>query len=118
MQRKGEMFAMGVIAILIAIGGRQLLTTLGHNRTMGALLAAALIFVALRQLRSAYDPAAPDARVEVTKAGAYFVAALLALIAILFPARWALGSCVVAAEVAIVFDIITLAARSRTAGGT
>ena len=108
---------MGVIAALIAVGGRQLLVTLGHNKTWGAVLAAALVFVAVRELRSAYDPAAPDVRVEVTKAGAYFCAALLALWAVLFPARWVFGSCIVAAEVAIVFDIITLAARSRIAGG-
>jgi hypothetical protein len=117
MQRKGEMLAMGAIAVLIAVGGRQLLVTLGHYKTWGALLAAALVFVAVRELRTAYDPAAPDARVEVTKAGAYFIAALLTLIAVLVPQRWAFGSCIVAAEIAVVFDLITLAARSRTAGG-
>jgi predicted NBD/HSP70 family sugar kinase len=117
MQRTGEMIAMGVIAVLIAVGGRQLLGLLGHDKTWGALIAAALVFVAVRQLRNAYDPALPEARVEVTRAGAYFVAALLTLIAVLVPQRWAFGSCIVAAEIAIVFDIITLAARSRAAGG-
>jgi len=117
MQRKGEMIAMIVIAVLIAVGGRQLLITLGHYKTWGAVLAAALVFVAVRELRTAYDPSAPDARVEVTKAGAYFVAALLTLIAVLVPQRWAFGSCIVSVEIALVFDIITLAARMRTAGG-
>jgi hypothetical protein len=117
MQRKGEMIAMGAIAVLIAIGGRQLLVTLGHYKTWGALLAALLVFLAVRELRTAYDPTAPDARVEVTKAGAYFCAAILALWAIVAPARWVFGSCIVAAEIAVVFDIITLAARSRAAGG-
>ncbi len=111
------MIAMGAIALLIAIGGRQLLVMLGHYKTWGALLAAALVFIAVRELRAAYDPASPDVRVEVTKAGAYFCAAVLALWAVLAPARWVFGSCIVAAEVAVVFDLITLAARSRTAGG-
>jgi len=117
MQRKGEMIAMGAIAVLIAIGGRQLLATLSHQKTWGALLAAAIVFLAVRELRGAYNPALPDARVEVTKAAAYFCAAALALWAILAPARWVVGSCIVAAEVAVVFDIISIAASSRTAGG-
>ena len=112
------MIAMGVIAVLIAIGGHNLLVTLGHYKVWGALLGVALIVLAVRELRAAYDPAAVDARVEVTKAGAYLIAAVLVLWAILFPARWVFGSCIVAVEVAIVFDIITLAARSRIAGGT
>jgi hypothetical protein len=118
MQRKGELIAMGAIAVLVAIGGRTLLVSLGHEKVWGALLGVALIALAVRELRAAYDPAAVDARVEVTKAGAYLIAAVLVLWAILAPARWVFGSCIVAAEVAIVFDIITLAARSRTAGGT
>jgi hypothetical protein len=118
MQRKGEVIAMGVIAVLIAIGGHNLLVSLGQNKGWGALFGIALIVLAVRELRTAYDPAQPDARVEVTKAGAYLVAALLVLWAILFPARWVFGSCIVAAEVALVFDIITQLARSRAAGGT
>jgi predicted NBD/HSP70 family sugar kinase len=117
MQRKGEMIALGAIAVMIAIGGRQLLATLGHYKTWGALLAALLVFLAVRELRAAYDPAAPEARVEVTRTGAYFCAAILTLWAVLAPARWVIGSCIAAAEIAVVFDIITLAARSRTAGG-
>jgi hypothetical protein len=118
MQRKGEVIALCAIAVLIAVGGRQLLVTLGHNKAWGAVIAAGLIFITLRELRTSYNPAAPEARVEVTKAGAYFCAALLVLAAVLIPARWAFGACIAAAEIAVVFDIITLAARGRTAGGT
>jgi hypothetical protein len=42
---------------------------------------------------------------------------LLALWAILAPARWVFGSCIVAAEIAVVFDLITVVARGRVAGG-
>jgi hypothetical protein len=117
MQRTGELIVMGAIALMIAVGGRQLLVTLGHTKTWGALLGALLIVVALRQLRAAYDPASPDVRRDVTRASAYLCAAILALWAILWPARWVFGSCIAAAEIAIVFDIITLAAQRRTAGG-
>ncbi len=112
------MIAMGVIAVLIAIGGHNLLVGLGGNKLWGGLFGVALIVLAVRELRGAYDPSRPDARAEVTKSGAYLIAAVLVLWAILFPARWVFGSCIVAAEVALVFDIITLAARSRATGGT
>jgi len=118
MQRKGEMIAMGAIAVLIAIGGRSLLVTLGQYKLWGVVLGAALVFLAVSELRRAYDPTAPEARIEVTKAGAYFIAAVLVLWAILDPARWVYGSCIAAAEIAVVFDLITLVARNRTAGGT
>jgi hypothetical protein len=36
---------------------------------------------------------------------------------VLVPARWVFGSCIVAAEIALVFDLITLAAPQRAAGG-
>jgi hypothetical protein len=117
MQRKGEVIALGVIAILIAIGGRHLLGVLALNKTWGAVLAVLFLVYAVRELRGAYDPSAPDARIEVTKAGAYVCAAVLALWAILAPARWNLGACLVAAEVAVVFDLISIVARGRAVGG-
>ena len=108
---------MAIIALLIAVGGKLLLVTLGEHRLWGAVIGVGLVVVAARALRSAYDPTAPEGRVDVTRAGAYFCAALLALWAILAPARWVFGSCIVAAEIAVVFDLITVVARGRVAGG-
>jgi hypothetical protein len=44
-------------------------------------------------------------------------AAILALLAVLAPAKWVFGSCIAAAEVALVFDMITIVARGRVARG-
>jgi hypothetical protein len=87
------------------------------HKPWGWLIAAALVYVAVNGVRTAYDPDRPEARVQVTKAGAYLCAAILALWAVLLPARWVDGSCIVAVEVALVFDLITLAAPRRAAGG-
>ncbi len=108
---------MAFIALLVAVGGKQLLFALGENKVLGAIIGAGLVIVAFGSLRRSYDPADPDARMNVTKAGAYFCAAALTLWAIVAPARWVYGSCIVAAEAALVFDIITVAARKRVAGG-
>ena len=108
---------MAFIAFLIAVGGKRLLLVLGEHRLWGALLAAGLVLAALGSLRRAHDPSAADVRVNVTRAAAYVCASALALWAVLAPASWVFGACIVAAEVALVFDIVTVAARGRVAGG-
>ncbi len=113
-----EIAAIAVIAVLVAVGGRLVLTTLSQHKPWGWLIAAGAVYVAVRGVRGAYDPFAPDARVNVTKAGAYLCAAVLFLWAVLLPARWVYGSCIVAAEAALVFDLISIAAPRRAGGGT
>ena len=111
-----EVAALAVIALLVGIGGPALLATLGQHKPWGWLIAAGLVYLAVNGVRTAYNPESPQARAEVTKAGTYLVAAVLALWAVLLPARWVYGSCIVAAEIALVFDLITLVAP-RAAGG-
>lgn len=108
---------IAVIGILVAIGGQRVLLVLGQHKPFGWLIAAGLVFLAAKGAQAAYDPTSPDARANVTKAGAYLCAALLALWAVLLPARWVYGSCIVATEVALVFDLITLLAPRRVSGG-
>jgi hypothetical protein len=112
-----EVAALAVIAILVAFGGHNVLVLLWQHKPFGWLIAAALVYLAVIGVRNAYDPTRAEARVNVTKAGAYLCAAILALWAVLLPARWVSGSCIVATEVALVFDLITLVAPKRAAGG-
>jgi hypothetical protein len=112
-----EVAALVVIALLVGIGGPAVLAMLGQHKPWGWLIAAALVYLAVSGVRTAYDPQSPQARVEVTKAGTYLCAAILALWAVLLPARWVYGSCIVAAEIALVFDLITLVAPRRVTGG-
>jgi hypothetical protein len=112
-----EIAALAVIAVLVAMGGHNVLVMLGQHKPFGWLIAAGLVYLAVNGVKSAYDPARPEARVQVTKAGAYLCAAVLALWAVLLPARWVFGSCIAATEIALVFDLITLAAPRPAAGG-
>jgi hypothetical protein len=109
-----EIAALAVIAVLVAFGGHNVLVMLGQHKPWGWLIAAGLVYLAVNGVRSAMRT---DARVDVTKAGAYLCAAVLALWAVLLPARWVFGSCIAAAEIALVFDVITLAAPRRAPGG-
>ena len=115
--RTVEIVMLAIIAMLVAIGGHRVLDALNHYKPWGWLITAGLVYLAATNARSAYDPASPEARANVTKAGAYLCAALLALWAVLAPARWNFGSCIVATEVALVFDLITIVAPRRAPGG-
>ena len=112
-----EIVAIACIMLLVATGGRVLLHALGANKIAGIIVGGGAVLVALSTLRSAWDPSSPEARVNVTRGGAYLVAATLTLWAVLAPAKWVFGSCIAAAEVALVFDLITVTARKRVAGG-
>jgi hypothetical protein len=112
-----EILAIVLIAILVASGGRLVLYTMGHYKLWGIAASAGFLYLALRGLKTAYDPSNPDARVNVTKAGAYVCAAALVLWAVAAPAPWVYGSCIVAVEVALVFDLINIVAQSRVRGG-
>lgn len=116
--RTAEIWTLAVIALLVAVGGKGVLFTLSQHRLPGAIIAAGIVLVALNALRSSYNVSDPDLRLNVTKSGAYFCAAVLALWAVLGPAKWVFGACIVAAEAALVFDIISLAARRRAIGGS
>jgi hypothetical protein len=115
--RIGEILAMAAIVVLIALGGPALLVQLGHMKLLGALIMAGALIAALNALRTAYDPADPNARANASRAGAYVAAAGFALWAVLAPARWNFGACIVSAEVALVFDLIATLARWRVAKG-
>jgi hypothetical protein len=115
--RVAEIAWMTVIAVLVAAGGNVLLALLAAQRIFGAVLLAALVVAAFLGLRRAFIVNAPSARIDVTKAAAYLVAAALAFVAIALHQRWAIGACIVAAEAAIAFDIVTIAARGKVGNG-
>jgi hypothetical protein len=115
--RIAEIVWMTVIAILVAAGGNIVLGMLAQHRIFAAALLAVVVAVAFLGLRRAFVANAPTARLDVTKAATYFVAALLAFVAIGLHVHWAIGATIAAAEAALVFDIVTIAARPSTAPG-
>jgi hypothetical protein len=115
--RYAEIAALAVIALIVAAGGRTILAELGTHRPLAAVVIAGLIVFSVVGLRRTYRGAADDARLVITKHVAYLAAAGLILADVLMPAKWLPGSCIAAAEVALVFDMMTIATRRRTAEG-
>ena len=112
-----EMVWLIVLAILIAVGGNIVLGLLAQHRAFAEALLLVVAIAAFFGLRRAFVANTPTARADVTKAATYFAAAILAFVAIGLHVHWAIGACIAAIEAAIVFDIVTIAARLRRAPG-
>jgi hypothetical protein len=114
-RRLPEIAWLVVIAILIAAGGSALLGFLGQNRLGGGIVTLVAVAASIVMLRRAYLPSSPTVRADVTLATAYCVAALLAFVTIEWNPHWGLRACISAAEVAVIFDIVTVVARRPAA---
>lgn len=115
--RLAEIAWLTVIAIVVAAGGNVVLATLAAHRGFAAVLLLIVVVLALLNLRRAFAGNAATARVDVTKAATYLAAAVLAFVAIGLHVHWAIGATIAAAEAALVFDIVTIAARPKAAPG-
>ncbi|HZO93590.1 MAG TPA: hypothetical protein VFB22_07450 [Candidatus Baltobacteraceae bacterium] len=111
--RYAEIAWLAVIAVLIAVGGLPILDMLRRERTLGVAVSVIAIAGTLLMMRRAYDPSAPTARADVTKAVAYCATAVLALVTIVWHPHWGARACITAAEVAVMFDIVLVARRPR-----
>ena len=109
--RLAEIAWLTVIAIVVAAGGNVVLALLAAHRAFAAVLLLIVVVLALLNLRRAFVANAPTARIDVTKAATYLAAAVLAFVAIGLHVHWAIGATIAAAEAALVFDIVTIAAR-------
>jgi len=111
--RVAEIAWLVVIAILVLLGGNVVLALLAQHRAFAEVLLLIVMIAAFLGLRRAFAANTATARADVTKAGTYFVAAVLAFVAIGLHVHWAIGACIAAIETALVFDIITIVARMR-----
>jgi hypothetical protein len=112
-----EMVWLIVLAILVAAGGNVVLGLLAQHRAFAEVLLLVVAIAAFFGLRRAFVANTATARADVTKAAAYFAAAILAFVAIGLHVHWAIGACIAAIEAALVFDIATIVARLRSVRG-
>jgi len=115
--RIAEIAWLTAIAVLVALGGNVVLASLDVHRAFAAVVLGAAVVAALLAVRRTIAANAPTARRDVTKAATYLVAAILAFVAIVLHVHWAIGASIAAAEAALVFDIVAVAARPRALPG-
>jgi hypothetical protein len=113
--RLPEIAWLAVIAVLVAMGAVPVLHYLSANRVVGTIALLVAVGASVVAIRRAYVPSSPTVRADVTKGVAYCVAAILGLVTIDWNPHWAIRACITAIEVALIFDIITIAKRPRAA---
>jgi hypothetical protein len=115
--RVAEIAWLTVIAILVAAGGNVVLGLLARNRWFAVLALGIVVVLAFLNLRRAFMANRETARVDVSIAATYLAAAILAFVAIGLHVHWAIGATIAAAEAALVFDIVSTAARPKDPQG-
>jgi len=113
--RLAEIAWLAVIAVLVAAGADLVLHFLTANRLLGTIALLVALGASIVAIRRAYVPTSPTVRADVTKSVAYCIAAVMALVTIDWSPHWAIRACITAIEVALIFDIITIAKRPRAA---
>jgi hypothetical protein len=115
--RVAEIVWLALIAVLVGAGGNIVLASLDAHRPFAAVVLGLAVVAALLAVRRTIVANAPTARRDVTRVGTYLVAAIFAFTAIVLHVHWAIGASIAAVEVAIVFDIVNIAARPKASGG-
>ena len=115
--RVAEIVWLTVIAILVAAGGNVVLGLLARNRLFAVLVLGLAVVAAFLNLRRAFVANRASARADVSIAATYLAAAILAFVAIGLRVHWAIGATIAAAEAALVFDIVGVAARPKNRPG-
>lgn len=109
--RRAEIVWLVVIAILVAAGTTPLLEFLASHRVGGTVVTLGLIAAGVVMIRRAYLPGSANVRADVTRACTYCIAAVLAFVTVEWNPHWGIRACIAAAEIAILFDVVTIAAR-------
>jgi len=96
-----EGLALVVIAVCITGGGRALLAELHIFAAAAFVLLGLTVIALIASMRRVHT------RIETTVRAAYLTGVLLAVLAVIVPARWSYGSAIAMIDIAIVFDLFT-----------
>jgi hypothetical protein len=102
-----EGLALVAIAIGLTAGGRPLLAELHLFEAPAFVLLGLTVIALVASMRRV------DTRVEITVRAAYLTGVLLAILAVIFPARWSYGSAIAMIDIAIVFDLFTRFTKAK-----
>ena len=100
-----EGLALVAIAVGITAGGRALLRELHMFEPAAFVLLGLTVIALIASMRRV------DTRLAITVRAAYLTGVALAIVAVIFPARWSEGSAIAMVDMAIVFDLFTRFAR-------
>jgi hypothetical protein len=102
-----EGLALVAIAVALTVAGHALLRELRAFEPAAIVLFGFGIFALSMSMRRVLQTKGADSRLVITVRAAYLTALVLAILAVVFPARWSAGSAIAMADIAIVFDLFT-----------
>jgi hypothetical protein len=110
--RTVEAAFIAVIALVVLIGGRSLLVEIAHFGYPAAFALGALTLAQTLALRRNIAAGGPLVGVQATRDMAFIGASTAAALFVLAPARWSIGTCIVALEIALVLELMARLAPS------
>ncbi len=103
-----EGLALVAIAFGITAGGRALLADLHAFEAPAFVLLGLTVIALIASMRRV------ETRLAITVRAAYLTGVLIAIVAVIFPARWSYGSSIAMIDIAIAFDLFTRFAKQKT----
>jgi hypothetical protein len=97
---------IAVIALAVLLGGRSLLVEIALFGVPAAVLLAILGVAQTLAMRRNFAAGGPLAGVRATRDVAFIAATIAAVAFVLAPARWSIGTCIVALEIALVLELM------------
>jgi len=103
--RAVEVASIVVIGVCILVFGWALLQNVARFHLLSAVLLVLIAGLQLAAFRRNFALGGPSARVRATRDLAFFGAACLALVEVLFAQRWAIGACISLVEFALILEL-------------
>ncbi len=108
-----EIACLAIMAFAILLGGQFLLLAIAKFHGLAISVLGALAIFVVYAFRRNFLAGGPQARIHAARDGAFLAAIAAAISFIVAEAKWSLGATIVAVEVAIVVEVLSLAsARS------
>lgn len=109
-----EGLALLAIGVAVAVGGHPLLRELHvFEPAAVVMLGLGVLGLALSIRRVLAGGMSADVRLAITVRAAYFTGVVLAIVAVVTPARWSSGAAIAMIDIAIVFDLFARYTSAR-----
>lgn len=105
--RAVEAASLAAIALAVLVGGSALLEQIAALHGLAVSLLAVLAIAIIYAFRRNFRRGGGQARIAATRDTAFLAAIAAAIAFVIAPARWSLGSAIVATEIGLIIELLT-----------
>lgn len=110
--RTFEIVFLAVMALAILVGGQFLLFAIARFHGLAVAVLGVLAMLTVYAFRRNFLAGGPHARIHAARDGAFLAAIVAAIAFVLAEAKWSLGATIVAVEVALAVEMLSLSQAS------